>query len=208
MSCCWHKQDACVFLTTYGDGSGVSGKVVRDQVAFSGTAESRLGALAYFGTFDMVHNMDSGGPFEEAAIDGIFGIAGDAINDGRTPVLDEVLAAAGMDNIFALCLEGRQGQKSAWDIGALDPSKYVGEMQYVPFVHGENGPGADFSFYAIAAPFRTQVGDKTLTSVPTPYPWAQQFSFGEMCTSIGSWLSVSRIDLTGNLTGSENSTIR
>ena len=192
-SCCWQKQDACAFLSAYGDGSGVSGKIVRDQVAFSGTADSRLHALAYFGTFDRVHNMDSGGPFEDSSIDGIFGIAGDAINDGRTPVLDTVLAKAGMDNIFGLCLEGREGQKSSWDVGALDPSKYIGEMQYVPFVHGEDGPdGPDFSYYSIEAPFRTQVGERTLSSVsqtdydPDRTSWTNTQKDGRMIVDSGT----------------------
>ena len=89
-NCCSHGTDACAFVSIYGDGSGVSGKVVRDEVAFGGTGATKLGGEASFGVFDKVHDMDSGGPFESAEMDGIFGIAGGVINDGRVPVLDAV----------------------------------------------------------------------------------------------------------------------
>jgi hypothetical protein len=131
--CCAQGSDTCAFSSVYGDGSGVSGKVVADQVSFGGTGQSRLGAMASFGVFDKTHDMDSGGPFEGPEMDGIFGIAGGAINDGRVPVLDAVLDAAGVANVFALCLQGQAGTTSTWDIGQLDHEKYVGdEMKCVP----------------------------------------------------------------------------
>lgn len=164
-NCCAHGTNACAFISIYGDGSGVSGKVVRDQVSFGGSGASRLGGLASFGVFDKVHDMDSGGPFETSEMDGIFGIAGGVINDGRMPALDEVLAANGVENVFALCLQGHADTASSWDIGQLDHSKYIGEMKYIGFVHTKGEPGTDFEYYSIPAPHRTQVGSRTLSDV-------------------------------------------
>ena len=173
-SCCWHGQDACASKPlVYGDGSGVSGKVVQDKISLGGTGDTALAASAYFYSFDKVHGMDNGGSFETANLDGIIGVAGDGLDDSPgLPVLDAILGAGKLDNVFALCLQGHAGSHSALDVGSIDPSKYVGKMKYVPFVHGESEHYM-FKFYSVDAPFRTQVGDDELHLTPRDYEPSQ-----------------------------------
>jgi len=169
-------SEACAFQAAYGDESGVSGKVYSDMIAL-GTGDTRLGATAFMGVFDKVHMTKDHDMFEEPDLDGIFGVAGGALNDGRVPVLDKILSANGMDNIFGLCLGGISGTTSSWDVGAVDPEKYVGSLMKVPFKHGaESGLGAltgsgisDFAYYSIDAPHKTSLGGKLLDVDPGDY---------------------------------------
>ena len=169
-------SDACAFQASYGDESGVSGKVYSDMIAL-GTGASRLGAQAYMGVFDKVHMTKDHDMFEEPDLDGIFGVAGGALNDGRVPVLDQILESNNMQNIFGLCLGGVSGTTSSWDVGAVDPEKYTGTLMKVPFKHGvESGLGAltdsgisDFMYYSIDAPHKTTLGGVTLDVEPADY---------------------------------------
>jgi hypothetical protein len=169
-------SSACAFQAAYGDESGVSGKVYSDMIAL-GTGDTRLGAQAFMGVFDKVHMTKDHDMFEEPDLDGIFGVAGGALNDGRVPVLDQILAENGMDNIFGLCLGGIAGATSSWDVGDTDPEKYIGELMKVPFLHGaDSGLGAltgsgisDFAYYSIAAPHKTTLGGKVLDVQPLDY---------------------------------------
>ena len=169
-------SDACAFQAAYGDESGVSGKVYSDMIAL-GIGETRLGATAFMGVFDKVHMTKDHDMFEEPDLDGIFGVAGGALNDGRVPVLDEILAANNMNNVFGLCLGGVSGTTSSWDVGAVDPAKYVGDLMKVPFKHGaESGLGdltgsavSDFAYYSIDAPHKTTLGGKLLDVDPGDY---------------------------------------
>ena len=171
-SCCHQDGTSCAFHSIYGDGSGVAGKVVRDEVAF-GVGTSKLGASAYFGQFDKVHGMDQGGLFEIAAIDGIFGVGGSMLNSGRVPVLDQIIAANKIPNVFGLCLGGFAGAPSALDVGTVDTQKFQGDLMYVPFVHGPNlkegAKDGDFDYYNIAAPHRTDIGGADLKLPASDY---------------------------------------
>ena len=158
-SCCSHGLEGCSFISMYGDGSGLSGKLVRDNIAFGGTQLHELSARALFGVFDKVHGLDSGGPFEPPLIDGIFGVAGSELLDaGQTPVLDTILTSSKLENLFALCLARKVGSRSTIDIGQVDRSKFVGEMKYVGFFANQQTRAYDY--YAIKAPVDTQVGGK------------------------------------------------
>ena len=178
--CCAGGSDSCAFQAAYGDESGVSGKIYRDQISL-GTGKTRLGTAAYMGVFDKVHMTASGDMFEEPDLDGIFGVAGGVLNDGRVPVLDEILEKNGMDNVFALCLGGVSGTTSAWDVGSVDPAKHTGTLQRVHFQHGaEAGFGSftgsrisDFAYYNIAAPTKTTVGGRSLGLSPEDYSKGQ-----------------------------------
>ena len=159
-TCCYQGGGLCAFHAIYGDGSGVAGKIIRDEVAF-GTGKGRLGSSVFFGHFDKVHGMDAGGLFEIAAIDGIFGIGGVLLNDGRVPVLDQILGKNGLHSVFGMCLGGFAGGVSALDVGTVDTNKFKGNLMYVPFVHGAGahaGAGASsFDYYSIGAPSRTDI---------------------------------------------------
>ena len=51
--CCSGTSNSCAFQASYGDESGVAGKLVRDMVAI-GTGMGRLGVKSYVGVFDKV----------------------------------------------------------------------------------------------------------------------------------------------------------
>merc|ERR1719506_2770597 len=119
------------------------------------------------GVFNRVHSMSNGGLFEEADLDGIFGIAGNVLNEGNTgsTVLDDLLLGNGMRNLFGLCFGGLAGGSSAFDVGTVDPQKFVGDLIYVPFQHD----GASFLYYDIDAPHKTTLGEHDLKITPTDY---------------------------------------
>ena len=157
---------ACGFATAYGDGSGVVGKFVNDQISF-GTGKGKLGAQATFGLFTESHGMESGGPFEADSIDGIFGVAGPQIKSTiGNPVLDQILSDNNLPSLFGLCLGGLSGvSRSAMDLGEVDPDKYLGTLMNVEFNHNSD-PGA-YGFYEIAAPFRTEAVSFDILGEPT-----------------------------------------
>ena len=122
------------------------------------------------GVFKKVRMTKDHDMFEEPDLDGIFGVAGGTLNDGRVPVLDQILEPNGIDNVFAICLGDVSGTTSSWDVGDVDPEKYTGTLQNVTFKHGaDSGLGAltgscisDFAYYSIDAPHKTTLGGKLL----------------------------------------------
>lgn len=165
-SCCYQSGDSCAFHAIYGDGSGVAGKILRDEVAF-GSDKGRLGSPVYFGQFDKVHGMKSGGLFEVAALDGIFGVGGDLLTGGgRMPVLDQIMQDNQLPNVFGLCLGGFVGGASTMDLGIIDNRKFQGDLMRVPFAHGgqvqQGAAEGRFDYYSINAPHRTDVGGVNL----------------------------------------------
>ena len=158
--CCDGSKDSCAFQESYGDGSGVAGSIVSDQVVVG-----QLTAQSLFGVFDEVQMMADGGLFEGTDIDGIFGLAGSKLT-GRKTVLDTILHDNNMSNIFGLCLGGMVGGASSWDIGVTDSSKFIGQQQFVEFKHDSDGA---FDFYKIPAPHCTMVGERAIPASAAQY---------------------------------------
>eukprot|EP01048_Picozoa_sp_COSAG05_P000820 COSAG05_NODE_25_length_31349_cov_4.978560_15_plen_385_part_00 len=113
--------------------------------------------------------MSNGGLFEESDLDGIFGVAGTVLNEGNmdSTVLDDILLGNGLKNVFGLCLGGLSGRNSAWDVGTIDATKFVGELQRVPFKHDQSD--GSFLYYDIDAPGRTTVGSRALSITADDY---------------------------------------
>jgi len=69
-------------------------------------------------------------------IDGVMGVAYQPVSGfNATPVLQQLVNANLMKNIFALCLQNEGG---LFTLGGIDSSLYIGQISYVPLVNGLN----------------------------------------------------------------------
>ncbi|KEP51369.1 aspartic protease [Rhizoctonia solani 123E] len=116
------KQQGGEFRITYGDGSGVSGPVYADTVTIAGlSAEGQL--------FSPI-NQTSG--MEDYGTDGLIGLAFKSISQLKAPNFIDTLFSQGKisKSIFSMRLASDAGSEIY--IGGSNPSKYTGEITYVP----------------------------------------------------------------------------
>ncbi|CAE6362153.1 unnamed protein product [Rhizoctonia solani] len=116
------KQQGGEFRITYGDGSGVSGPVYADTVTVAGlSAEGQL--------FSPI-NQTSG--MEDYGTDGLIGLAFKSISQLKAPTFIDTLFPQGKISkpIFSMRLASDAGSEIY--IGGSNPSKYTGEITYVP----------------------------------------------------------------------------
>eukprot|EP01047_Picozoa_sp_COSAG01_P068072 COSAG01_NODE_9755_length_2352_cov_2.110519_1_plen_585_part_10 len=178
-SCC-DNVNHCRFHSQYGDGSGVAGSLVQDEVGL-GNGMDKLKASVWLGSFDLSRDMDGGGTFEPQAIDGIWGIGGAKLadGDGIRPALDVILESNQLNNVFALCLGGHSDNPSTWDIGEIDTTKHIGEIVYVPFLHH----GSEFDYYTVAAPSRVTIRASSISAASSDLSISES-DFGTKSTAI------------------------
>ena len=132
--CSADSAGSCQFSVHYGDGSGISGFLVDDQLEIGGAQLELL-----FGVWDtMTPSATSGFAFEPAGIDGIFGLAlpDQECSPTCSPTpMSKLLEAAARAHapspgLFALCLEGSGGGgASRMDVGFVDRNKFVGQQE-------------------------------------------------------------------------------
>jgi len=120
-----YEEDGTPFDIVYGSGE-VKGDFAVDSVNVGGmmVKEQRLGAITDAGGLGMAYTL---GKF-----DGILGLGFTSISiDGATTVLENAISQGKMDQpVFAFYLgNNKDGELS---IGAIDSSKYEGELHEVP----------------------------------------------------------------------------
>ncbi|GAB1520934.1 hypothetical protein RhiTH_004023 [Rhizoctonia solani] len=110
------------FDITYGDGSGVSGPVYADTVTVAGlSAENQL--------FSPVNETNS---LDDYGTDGLMGLAFKSISRLNAPTFIDSLLSQNkiIKPIFSMRLASAPG--SELYIGGTNPSKYTGDITYVP----------------------------------------------------------------------------
>ncbi|KAJ1303555.1 hypothetical protein OPQ81_011739 [Rhizoctonia solani] len=133
------KPQAGEFKITYGDGSGVSGPVYSDTVTVAGlraekyvanVIASRYLLMVYLvKLFSPVNQTDG---MEDYATDGLMGLAFKSISQLNAPTFIDTLFSQNKipKPIFSMRLASVPG--SELYIGGTNPSKYAGEITYVP----------------------------------------------------------------------------
>lgn len=90
------KEKLCTYSISYEDGSGYSAALFEDAFSFGGGAKATRTAVGAF--FD--DEMD-----DPRAVSGIVGFAGVAKSESGAPTpFDDLVAAGGADDVFALCM--------------------------------------------------------------------------------------------------------
>ncbi|KAG8713437.1 Type I transmembrane sorting receptor [Ceratobasidium sp. 423] len=116
------KKQEGEFKITYGDGSGVSGPIYADTVTVAGlSAENQL--------FSPVNKSDGMGDY---GTDGLMGLAFKSISQlNASTFIDTLFSQKKISKpIFSMRLASASG--SELYIGGTNPSKYTGEITYVP----------------------------------------------------------------------------
>eukprot|EP01101_Sappina_pedata_P012868 TRINITY_DN9218_c0_g1_i1.p1 TRINITY_DN9218_c0_g1~~TRINITY_DN9218_c0_g1_i1.p1 ORF type:complete len:475 (-),score=97.06 TRINITY_DN9218_c0_g1_i1:118-1542(-) len=119
---CSAKQ-YCPFDSSYADGSGISGQLVKDKIQWGG-----LNATVTFG--DVLIEV---GNFEYYGVDGILGMAFNseiACNPSCvTPVFDEMVSQNNISNVFSMSMSSFSGLLT---LGGIDPT--FGNLTWTPMV--------------------------------------------------------------------------
>ncbi|CAE7120687.1 unnamed protein product [Rhizoctonia solani] len=116
------KQQEGEFRITYGDGSGVSGPVYADIVTVAGlSAEGQL--------FSPINKTDG---MEDYGTDGLMGLAFKSISQLNAPTFIDTLFSQKKISSPTFSMRLASGPGSELYIGGTNPSKYVGDVTYVP----------------------------------------------------------------------------
>jgi len=145
--------EACGFLVSYGDGSGMQGPIVNDTVKFGS-----MSADVSFGAIYIIKDGDSN--FQEPPAAGIMGLAGKVNNclpgggnstgeTCRPPAFASVLEANGHAQAFGMCL-GDIGAPGVMTLGGGDPQFYSGDVYNATLVmKGTSNGMKNAGFYSI-----------------------------------------------------------
>lgn len=173
--CCAKVNGACLGGCHYLDGSGWDGPIFSDVIAI-GSAKAR----SEFITFDWEEGNGAGAMpnnhfAQRGDLAGILGLGRADSDDasegsGRSAhqtVLDQLLTMNGMDDAFALCLDGSRSlgfgsATSSLDLGGPVDSHYIGDLEYEPMYNYSDQSGTDAAAYFLARPIDITVDQKSV----------------------------------------------
>jgi len=117
---CTCSAGVCTINDQYGGGEDVKSTVYSDSVSWSSlSATTRFGAIT---------SESPAGTSFPAGVDGILGMAYQALSAANNPTFFDSLVAAGeVDNVFSLCISDQGGEVT---LGGIDYTKFSGNIAY------------------------------------------------------------------------------
>jgi len=119
---CSRSSGKCSFELQYGDGSFLSGPLIKDKFSISG-----LSTEVYFGAIEMESES-----FSRQGVDGIMGMAYEKLYPiAGNSVFDQLESEGIVENSFSMCL-GLTGGMMV--LGGIDSNYSKGPMTYTPII--------------------------------------------------------------------------